>query len=234
MGVINQSQFFPKITEYQLNIKMMTISNGVDGNQNQNPKDQEKSSTMQSVGAFVWDLVKIIVIALVIIVPFRMYVAEPFVVSGSSMKPNFHDYDYLIVDRVSYVTGNPQRGDVVVLIYPKDKTQFFIKRIVGLPGETVELPAAGTKNYGHVIIYNQANPNGWVVPEAYLPQDTLTYGSPQKVILNTGEFFVLGDNRAASSDSRVWGILPREDIVGKVWAKIFPFSDFGFFHTPAY
>jgi signal peptidase I len=212
----------------------MGTSNGVDGNTNKNQQAQGGGSSMQAVGAFIWDLVKILVIALVIIVPFRMFVAEPFVVSGSSMLPNFQNGNYLIVDRLSYITGNPQRGDVIVLLYPKDTSQFFIKRVIGLPGDTIELPVAGSPNYGRVIIYNQQNPRGFVLPEAYLPAGTLTYGSPQKVMLASGEYFVLGDNRIASSDSRVWGILPRNDIVGKVWLRIFPFNDFGFFHTPSY
>ncbi|MDR3642039.1 MAG: signal peptidase I [Candidatus Doudnabacteria bacterium] len=202
--------------------------------ENTNKNQDSGSSSMQAVGSFIWDLVKILVIALIIIVPFRMFVAEPFVVSGSSMLPNFQNGNYLIVDRLSYITGNPQRGDVMVMIYPKDTSQFFIKRIIGLPGETIELPPAGSPNFGHVVIFNQQNPAGFVLPESYLPAGTPTYGSPQKVTLSTGEYFVLGDNRTASSDSRVWGILPRTDIVGKVWLRIFPFSDFGFFHTPSY
>ena len=205
----------------------------MDNQENQN-QSSKIGGTMRSVGAFVWDLVKILVIALVIIVPFRMFVAEPFVVSGSSMLPNFQNGNYLIVDRLSYLSGNPQRGDVIVLLYPKDTTQFFIKRIIGLPGDTIELPAASSPNYGHVIIYNQEHPQGWVLPESYLPAGTLTVGSPQKVVLNSGEFFVLGDNRTASSDSRVWEFCPGPDIVGKVWVRVFPFSEFNFFHTPTY
>ena len=108
-------------------------------NQNSNINSNGESSTFKSVGAFVWDLVKILLIALVIIVPFRMFVAEPFVVSGSSMLPNFYNHDYLIIDRFSYLSGNPVRGEVIVLKYPKDPSQYFIKRVVGLPGETVEI-----------------------------------------------------------------------------------------------
>jgi signal peptidase I len=194
-------------------------------NQNQNPGSQ----TLRSVGAFIWDLIKILIIALVIIVPFRMFVAEPFVVSGSSMVPNFHNNDYLIVNKLPYDTGAPQRGDVVVLLYPKDTTQYFIKRIIGLPGESISF----TPN-GQVEIYNQQHPNGWVLNEPYLPQGTETYGSLQKIQLGSDEYYVLGDNRTASSDSRVWGILPKNDIVGKVWLRIFPFGNFGFVPSQSY
>ena len=196
--------------------------------ENKNQEEQTGGSYLHSVGTFIWDLVKILIIALVIIVPFRMFVAEPFVVSGSSMLPNFHNYDYLIVDRLSYNLNVPQRGDVIVLLYPKDTSQFFIKRIIGLPGETVKI------EQGHVVITNKAYPQGLVLKEPYLPSNAETFGSPEPVTLGSTEYFVLGDNRTASSDSRVWGILPRADIVGKVWAKIYPFGDAGFFHTPTY
>ncbi len=97
----------------------------------------ENQSAFGAISSFIFDLVKILIIALVIIVPFRMFIAEPFVVSGSSMLPNYHNKDYLIIDRLSYRTGAPQRGDVIVLKYPKDTSQFFIKRIIGLPGEKI-------------------------------------------------------------------------------------------------
>src|SRR3989344_2792150 len=104
--------------------------------QNKNMPEQAASA---SIGAFVWDLAKILIIALVIIVPFRIFVAEPFVVSGSSMLPNYHNHDYLIIDRLSYRLGQPKRGDVVVMRYPKDPSQFYIKRVIGLPGESVKI-----------------------------------------------------------------------------------------------
>jgi len=203
----------------------------MDGNQNQNKNQSvpaQEGSPWRAVGAFVWDLVKILVIALIIIIPFRAYVAEPFVVSGSSMLPNFHNNDYLIVNRLTYITGNPQRGDAIVLRFPKDPSQFFIKRVIGLPGETVEL------QQGNVVIVNSQNPQGLTLKESYLPAGLETLGSNGPVHLGSGEYFVLGDNRTASSDSRVWGILPRDLIIGKVWLKAFPFSDFGVFHTPSY
>ena len=194
---------------------------------NQNP-EPSKDSALRTAGAFIWDLVKILIIALVIIVPFRMFIAEPFVVSGSSMLPTYHNHDYLIVDRVSYLTGTPKRGDVIVLLYPKDTSQFFIKRIIGLPGDTV------TVQSGYVTITDSQYPNGFRLPESYLPNQEETFGGTVPIHLGSDEYFVLGDNRTASSDSRVWGILPRNDIVGKVWARVYPFSDAGFFHTPTY
>lgn len=215
----------------------MTAPNEVEKNQNQNQQNQSDGSPLKAVGAFIWDLVKILIIALIIIVPFRMFVAEPFVVSGSSMLPNFHNYDYLIVDRLSYITGSPQRGDVIVLLYPKDTSQFFIKRIIGLPGDTVcfnSLCDPKAQSDGHVYIENQQHPQPWLLVEPYIPAGVETLAAPGNVTLGSNEYFVLGDNRTASSDSRVWGILPRNDIVGRVWVRIYPFSDAGFIKTPTY
>ena len=195
---------------------------------NKNQETPNNNTSMQTVGAFVWDLIKILIIALIIIVPFRTFVAEPFVVSGSSMLPNFHNGDYLIIDRLSYITGSPARGDVIVLKYPKDTSQFFIKRIIGLPGETVKLAQ------GKVVVINKDHPEGFQLNEPYLSSPIETFGKTDPTTLGSGEFFVLGDNRVASSDSRVWGILPRDDIVGRVWARIFHFNEAGFIKTPTY
>ncbi len=199
----------------------------MDSEENKN-QDQEQQSTFRTIGSFILDLVKILIISLIIIIPFRTFIAEPFVVSGSSMVPNFHDKDYLIIDRLSYRSNLPQRGDVVVLKYPKDTREFFIKRIIGLPGETVSF------NQGHVFIKNTEHPEGLQLNEDYLPSQIETFAGPQPVSLGSGEYFVLGDNRTASSDSRVWGILPRNDIVGKVWLRVFPVSRYLHFNTPQY
>lgn len=187
-------------------------------NQNQN---QQEQSTLSAVGAFVFDLVKILIIALIIIVPLRMFVAEPFVVSGSSMLPNFHNRDYLIVDRISYRNTEVKRGDVVVMKYPKDTTQYFIKRVIGLPGESISF------QNGKVFITNTEHPTSFELSETYLPERIETFGKPVPVTLGTDEYYVLGDNRTASSDSRVWGVLPKDDIVGKVWLRVFPVDRFG-------
>ncbi len=174
----------------------------MDLNQNQNPVPEQGGSGFKTVGLFFWDLLKIFIVALVIIVPFRMFVAEPFVVSGSSMVPTFHNGDYLVVDRLSYRFSPPKRGDVIVLKFPKDTSQFFIKRIIGLPGDTVKF------SQGHVVIVNSQYPEGLVLNEPYLSSPTETLGQSMATPLGSNEYFVLGDNRTASSDSRVWGILP--------------------------
>jgi len=194
----------------------------------------DNQSPLGAAGAFIWDLVKILVIALVIIIPFRIFIAEPFVVSGPSMLPNFKDRDYLIVDRITYRFSEPQRGDVIVLRYPKDPSQYFIKRLIGLPGDKVCF------TQGQVYIYNDKYPDGLKLNESYLPSGTETMGQPScsavssQRPLGSNEYYVLGDNRTASSDSRAWGILPGDDIVGKVWLRVLPISKFGFIKTPSY
>src|SRR3989344_1293745 len=91
----------------------------------------------QQVGIFFWEIFKVVVISLVIIIPIRYFLIKPFYVKGASMEPNFHDYEYLIIDEISYRFNQPARGEVVVFKYPFDQSQFFIKRIIGMPGETV-------------------------------------------------------------------------------------------------
>lgn len=176
----------------------------------------------QTLGSFVWDLAKVLVISMVIIIPIKYYIAQPFIVSGSSMVPTFHDGEYLIVDQLSYRTSNPNRGDIIVFKYPKDNTQYFIKRIVGLPGEKITIK--DTKVY----ITNKEKPQGFELKESYLPAGSMTLGVNENSIVNLGndEYFVLGDNRAGSSDSRFWGPVPDYDIVGKVYIRALPFTVF--------
>lgn len=195
---------------------------------NNNQNSSFSQTPLKEVGLFFWDLLKILAVALAIVIPFRLLVAEPFVVSGSSMLPNYHNNDYLIIDRITYLRQQPQRGDVVVLKFPKDTSQFFIKRIIGLPGEKIQI------RQGHVVIYNSEHPEGKILEESYLPSQVETLGRTEPVQLGSAEYFVLGDNRTASSDSRVWGILPKDDIVGKVWLRVFPPGRFGIVHTPTY
>ncbi len=192
------------------------------------PKKDANRSSLGSVAAFIWDLVKILVVALAIIIPFRTFVAEPFVVSGSSMVPNFHDKDYLIIDRISYQFHQPKRGDVIVLKYPKDTSQYYIKRIIGLPGDQISC------QQGKVDVLPKGTQQLEVLKEDYLPSNAQTTNCKPLTTLGSDEYFVLGDNRAASSDSRVWGILPHNDIVGKTWLRVFPLGNLGLVPSPAY
>ncbi|OGM98024.1 MAG: signal peptidase I [Candidatus Yanofskybacteria bacterium RIFCSPHIGHO2_01_FULL_41_21] len=167
--------------------------------------------------AFFWETIKIVVVSLIIILPIRYYVVQPFFVKGASMESNFEDGDYIFVDELSYGFGDPERGDVVIFRYPLDQSQFFIKRVIGLPNETVEIKE------GKVIIYNQQNPMGFVLVESYLDVDQETQGT-FRMKLDGNDYYVLGDNRLRSSDSRVWGALNRSLITGKAFIRLWPFS----------
>ncbi len=151
----------------------------------------------------------------------RFFIAAPYVVSGASMIPTFYDYHYLIIDRVTYGFEAPQRGDVIVLDLPQDTSRALIKRVIGLPGETVSL--TGTD----VTIINAEHPNGFVLKEPYLDPNNLGGPTDMKVTLGGDQYFVLGDNRKVSADSRSWGVLPKQDIVGRALLRLFPFNKIG-------
>lgn len=148
----------------------------------------------------------------------RFFIAAPYVVSGASMEPTFDNWDYLITDRVSYRLGEPERGDVVIFKLPEEESRTLIKRVVGLPGETITIQG------GTITITNQEHPEGFTLSEPYLSQENVGAILPLNTTLKEGEYFVLGDNRRVSADSRVWGALPEKDIVGKVLVRLFPFS----------
>ncbi len=164
---------------------------------------------------FALELFKFGAVALLIVVPIRMYVAQPFVVSGASMEPTFDSGEYLVVDELSYRFREPARGDVIIFRYPKDPSKYFIKRIVGLPDETITIKGS------EVIVVNRAHPEGLVLPETYLDPGRLK-SDFITVALSDGEYFVLGDNRKESSDSRYWGTLPRENIIGRAFLRLVP------------
>ena len=175
---------------------------------------------------FLLEVVQIVVIAAAIIIPVRYFLVQPFYVRGASMEPTFIDREYLLIDEISYRFSEPRRGDVVVFRYPRDKTEFFIKRVIGVPGDTV------TINNGKVVVTNDAHTNGVVLEEEYINQPT-TKGS-EHVTLNPDEYFVLGDNRGASLDSRSFGPIKSEHIVGKVWLRGLPIDRFWVFEPPTY
>lgn len=164
---------------------------------------------------FFVEIIKFAVLALIIVIPFRMFVAQPFIVSGASMSPTFETGQYLIVDQVSYRFAPPVRGDVVIFKYPNDPSKYFIKRIVALPGETLELDGSVVR------VTNAATGESIVLEEPYLP-DPSYVSNPEKLTLNGSEYFVMGDNRAASSDSRVWGPVPADNIVGRALVRLLP------------
>ena len=181
---------------------------------------------MKSAFIFFWEIIKIVVIALLIVIPIRTFIFQPFFVRGQSMEPSFENGDYLIIDEISYRFKNPQRGEVVVFKYPYDPSQRYIKRIVGLPSETIKI------ENGEVLVLNE---KGWDVLDesAYLSFGLKTPGNIQISLLDN-EYFVLGDNRSASADSRRWGALPSDKIIGRVIVRAWPITAFAKFEAPGY
>ena len=172
---------------------------------------------LKKIGIFIFDTLKLAIVAVVIVLPIRYFVIQPFFVLGASMEPTFHNGDYLIIDEISYRLGEPERGNVIVFRYPNNPKQFYIKRIVGLPGEVVVINEQG------VTIKNKENPEGLLLKEEYL-REAHTYGNMSQTLAHD-EYFVLGDNREASSDARRWGALKEEFIVGKVFVRAYPFQN---------
>ncbi len=148
----------------------------------------------------------------------RFFIAAPFIVYGSSMDDTFHQYDYLIIDRISYRFDDPQRGDVIVFGLPQDTSRDLIKRVIALPGETIIL------ENGSISISNADHPEGFALSEPYITPANRGGLSDLSVTLGEEQYFVLGDNRRVSADSRIWGTLPRADIIGRVLVRLFPFS----------
>lgn len=180
---------------------------------------EPKQVVIVEKGESIWDLIRFALVVLVIALGVRFFIAQPFVVSGSSMVPTFADKNYLIVDEISYRFHSPQRGDVVVFHPPgQPKGIYYIKRVIGLPGETIDITA------GKVTITNKEHPDGFVLTEPYI--SSLTNSQVNKVI-GADEYFVMGDNRPYSSDSRVWGVLPKANIVGRAFVRLFPLKSIG-------
>lgn len=163
------------------------------------------------------EVLKFSLIAILIVAPIRIFIAQPFVVSGASMQPNFDSREYLIVDQLSYQVRKPKRGEVIVFKYPKDTSLFFIKRVIGLPNETVIMDS------GKLSIKNAEFPESFSIKEPYIKEET---NDVFKVELEDDEYFVLGDNRKQSSDSRIWGPLEEKFIVGKAFVRLFPINKF--------
>lgn len=170
--------------------------------------------------AFIWETVKIVVISLAIIIPIRYFLVQPFFVKGASMEPTFEDNDYILIDEISYRFKNPERGEVVVFRFPEDRSQFFIKRLIGMPEETIEIKD------DKITIYNKQNPGGLELDETYLDKGQHTIGN-LRIKLDPHEYFVMGDNRLRSSDSRRWGALNRSLITGRVFFRAWPIREFG-------
>jgi len=175
---------------------------------------------MKKVFSFLGETLKIVLAALIIVIPIRYFIFQPFFVKGQSMEPNFETGDYLIIDEISYRFREPQRGEVVVFKYPQNPSQRYIKRIIGLPGETVDIADGKLTVYkdGVALELDEA---GYLTPEELAGMPGKTH-----IVLDEDEYFVMGDNRPVSYDSRRWGPLPKENIIGRVLVRAWPFAVF--------
>lgn len=159
-------------------------------------------------------------VAIVIVFLIHTFIGRPFLVNGESMEPNIKNRDFILVDTFSYHKRTPKRGEVIVFRAPLPEKKFFIKRVIGLPGETVEVLPSGKIN-----IYNTENPQGFPLDDSYIVYPS---GYTDKKIVPEQEYYVMGDNRANSFDSRMWGLLPEKNIIGRAYLRIYPFSSFDY------
>jgi len=189
-----------------------------------------KSKFENFLSAF-FEIVIYIVSVLISVVIIRYFFIAPFSVEGSSMEPNLHDAELIIINKIGYLefldfkVGEPERGDIVVIIPPNDTSKFYVKRIIGLPNDTLDF------TNGEIVVKNNEYPNGVRLDEKYLSEDN-NYTSPpgsyrnKTVTLGDREYYTLGDNRNASRDSRSFGPVNRANIIGKVWFVGFPLDKF--------
>lgn len=176
---------------------------------------------IKKFGQLSFETIKVVVISFAIILPIRYFLIQPFYVEGASMEPSFHSKEYLIIDELTYRLSDPQRGDVAVMRYPREPKQFFIKRIIGLPGERIEL------------INGTVYVNSTSLAEEYVPEDA-SDDSMAEITLDSDEYFMLGDNRGNSLDSRVFGPVKRKYLIGRAWIRGWPIHRISVFGAPQY
>lgn len=180
-----------------------------------NEKKEVVEKPKKTVKQEFFSLIQFTIIVLMVIIPIRLFIAQPFVVNGDSMYPSLKNGDYLIVDEITYKTQDVERGDVVVFRFPDpNQKRFLIKRIIGLPNETVTIS-------GNQVTITKMDGSTVELDEEYIKNNFSSYGTWE---LGEQEYFVMGDNRNASSDSRSWGLLGEDKIVGKTFLRLFPLS----------
>lgn len=190
------------------------------------PDQFEQKPTIKS---HIIELIEAIAIFAAIYIGVQWLIAQPHKVDGSSMFPTFHSGDYIITNKIGYRFSPPERGDVIVLISPQDNTKDFIKRVIGLPNEKVKIQD------GHVYI------NGKILNEPYIDPSERTYQEAflregEDVTIPPGDYVVIGDNRSpgGSSDSREWGFVPKEKIIGRVFLRYWPITSLSITKRPSY
>lgn len=188
------------------------------------PKTQKFFSgtqkTLNKLGRFFVEFLKTAIIIGILAFIIRFFLVQPFIVEGASMEPSFQDNEYLLIEKVSNYFSGVKRGEVVVFRYPENPDINYIKRVIGLPGDKIEI------ENGKIRIWPEDSKDSIILREDYLAPNTFTSGDIE-VTLGEDEYFVMGDNRGNSSDSRDWGALSEKNIIGHSWLVIFPTSKFG-------
>jgi len=170
-----------------------------------------QTSLKKNIAIYVVFAILTIITSLAIIIPVHRFVIISFYAKGAGMEPAYKDGDYLLINRFS---KDYQRGDVIIFRYPKNLKHFFLKRIIALPGEKIQIKE------GSVYLYDKQNPNGYKLTEDYLPPDTQTLWHDENIVeLANNDYYVLGDNRKASLDSRSFGVVNDDFFIGEVWFK---------------
>lgn len=181
---------------------------------------------------YIYEIIKTVIVILVIALVIRTFLIQPFVVDGNSMEPTFHNAEYLMVEKVHYTLSTPQRGDIIVFKYPLNPSLNYVKRVIGLPGDRVVIAN------GKVVIFNNDHTEGLTLDETYLSASQLTRvngdGRERSWVVAPDSFFVMGDNRDHSDDSRSWGLVPKANVVGKVWVTVYPVNEFGLVQHATY
>ncbi|OGG29518.1 signal peptidase I [Candidatus Gottesmanbacteria bacterium RIFCSPLOWO2_01_FULL_49_10] len=175
---------------------------------------------LKRVVAAFFDFLQGIVVIMAVMVMIYLFIVSPQEINGASMEPNFHNGEFILTNKIEYKFHEPKRGEVVIFKSPRNKDVDYIKRIIGLPGDTVLLKD------------NKLYVNGNPVDEPYLSPGVNVFGGSYlregaEEIVPEGSYFVAGDNRPHSSDSREFGPIPKEDFIGKAFLRYWPFSQFG-------
>jgi signal peptidase I len=183
---------------------------------------------MKQVLIFFWEVIEIAIIAFASVFIIRTFIVQPFLVRGASMEPSFLNGDYLLIDEISMRFRDIRRGEAVVFRFPRDPNVFYIKRVIGLPNETVVIKD------NTVTIKNSENPEGFVIQEPYVQAGGVTGEEEVTFLVKENEYLAMGDNRSYSYDSRSWGAVPKDDIIGLVRIRLWPLSDLSLMEAPAY
>lgn len=183
------------------------------------PENSSTELKQPKINPILKEILVFVIIIAVVVIPIRFFVIKPFIVSGESMEPNFHESNYLIVDQISYNFLEPQRGEIVIFRLPENKKKHLIKRIIATPGETIRISGSD------VFIKEAGSENFVQIDESYLNSDFESF--VKELHLGEDEFFVMGDNRTNSTDSRIFGLIKKDYIVGRAWLRLLPITEIG-------